>query len=107
MTPLLQVREPLALPAGFESPIDGNQESSAAAAAQAEIRTRLCWLDAAIEAARAANISVARAKRLAKELHVQGAAAAAALELQAVLRGSAADASAANLKVPHARTYDQ
>ncbi len=56
---------------------------------------RAAQLDAAIEAARSANISVTRAKRLQKELQAQAAAAGASLALgEAVAEAAAAPPTA-------------
>ena len=57
---------------------------------QAELMDRAARLEAAIEAARSTNISVARAKRLQKELHSQAAAAAASMSLREALADVAA-----------------
>ena len=72
-------------------------EEAGAADARAVLADRAAQLDAAIEAARGANISVARAKRLQKELQAQAAAAGASLALgEAVAEAAAAAAQTAD-----------
>lgn len=73
----MQVREPLELLV---------EASSAVTALESELSTRSKRLESAIDVARSTSISVAKAKRLLKELQAQGAAAAAAGELT-VARG--------------------
>ena len=63
------------------APLDCALEKAGAAEAQAVLSDRAARIEAAIEAARSTNISVARAKRLQKELQAQAAAAAASLVL--------------------------
>ena len=62
---------------------------AAAAEVQAELTGRAARLETAIEAARSTNISVARAKRLQKELQAQAAAAAASVTLRTALEEAA------------------
>ena len=70
-------------------PLDTVSEA-AASEVQAELTGRAARLEAAIEAARSTNISVARAKRLQKELQAQAAAAAASATLRTALAEAAA-----------------
>ena len=56
---------------------------AAAEGIQGDLSRRAAQLEAGMEAARSTNISVARAKKLLKELQAQAAAAGAALELRA------------------------
>jgi len=76
-----------------------------AAHARAILVNRAAQLDAAIEAARSANISVTRAKRLQKELQAQAAAAGASLALSEAVAAVAptADGQPRSLQVAHVR----
>ena len=75
------------------APLDCLPGEAGAADARAVLVDRAAKLDAAIEAARSANISVTRAKRLQKELQAQAAAAGAS----SVLGEAVAEAAAAAL----------
>ena len=80
----MQIREPL------EPRVEA---SSAVTAVVSELSARSKRLESAIDVARSTSISVAKAKRLLKEIQAQGAAAAAAGELTVARREAGQSAS--------------